>query len=65
VILNITDAIVIHAQDIAGRVPVCISAKCRKLLHLAGLCETCCAPLRSTPKCGQIAEAYTHSIPFL
>ena len=38
-ILNITDAILIHTQADAGRMPICVSPKCLMLLasgHLSG-----------------------------
>jgi len=56
VILNITDAIVINAQDFAGRIPLCVPAKCLTLLRGDHLCDTCCAQFRSTPEYGQTAR---------
>ena len=51
VILNITDAIVINAQDAAGRMPIRVSAKCLTLLRGDHLCDTCSAQLRSWACC--------------
>jgi hypothetical protein len=65
VILNIIDAIVIYAQDIAGAMPICLSAKCPTLLCRDHLCEDAPAQFRSTPEYGHIADAMRAFISFL
>ena len=64
VILNIPDAIVIHAKDIAGGMPICLSAKCPTLLRGDHLCATYGAQFRSTPEYGHAAKGISAFISF-
>ena len=63
-ILNITGAIVMNAQDAAGRMPICVSAKCLTLLRGDYLCDRCSAQFRSTPECGHTAKVIHAFISF-
>ena len=63
-ILNITGAVVINGLDAAGRMPLCVSAKCLTLLRGDHLCDTCCAQFRSMPEYGHTAKVIRALISF-
>jgi hypothetical protein len=56
---------VINAQDAAGRMPLCVSAKRLTLLRVDHVCDTCCAQFRSTPEYGHTAKVIQASISFM
>jgi len=54
-----------YAQDAAGRMPLCVFAKCFTLLRGNHLCDICCDRLGSMPECGHTAKAIPAFIPLM